>query len=126
MKFIHVKSHRQRWGTCQEVEPCPKLDELFWPRDQRCYHSYTQGPCQDGQLLSPGYPDSPLGECRCDNDGRMGRYFWKGTGTCHEHYSPGPCQEKGMLFLPEGKCGCHEGLQQYHSKSRLCYQTGKQ
>lgn len=121
---VTERSSRQRWGTCREVEPCPKPDELFWPMDQRCYRSYTQGPCQEGQLISPGYPDSPLGECRCDNDGRMARYFWKGSGTCHEHYSPGPCQEKGMLFLPEGKCGCHAGLQQYHQQSGLCYQIG--
>lgn len=98
---------------------------MYWPREGRCYSSYTQGPCPEGQLFAPGYTDSPIGECRCDNNGRMGRFYWGGSGTCHEHYTPGPCQEKGMLFLPDGKCGCHSGLQQYHTESNQCYQIGK-
>ncbi|XP_054265467.1 multiple epidermal growth factor-like domains protein 6 [Macrosteles quadrilineatus] len=121
---VPQSSPSERWGVCEAVAPCPHPGELFYPRDTRCYQSYTQGPCPRGQLLAPGSPNSTLGQCRCDQDGRLGRYYWPATGTCHQHWTPGPCQEKGTLFLPEGKCGCHAGLPHYHSATRQCYQIG--
>jgi len=122
---IHEPSAKgERWGVCREVSPCPQPSQLFHPREGRCYAPYSQGPCPRGHLLAPGYPDSPLGECRCDDNGRLGRYYWPASGTCHQHFTPGPCQERGTLFLPEGKCGCHPGLKEYHAETKMCYQIG--
>ncbi|XP_046666163.1 platelet endothelial aggregation receptor 1-like [Homalodisca vitripennis] len=114
----------ERWGVCRHVPSCPRPEELFHPRSGRCHSPYTQGPCPRGQLLAPTAPTSPVAQCRCDDNGRLGRYYWPPSGTCHPHFTSGPCPERGQLFLPEGKCGCHPGLQQYHNSSGLCYQIG--
>ncbi|XP_075234981.1 uncharacterized protein LOC142332422 [Lycorma delicatula] len=115
-------SQRQRWGVCLQIEKCANNEEVFWPNDGRCYTPYTRGPCPEGQLLSP--MSNNLADCKCQRNSRLAKYYWESGGTCHEHYTAGPCQETGMLFLPNGKCGCHSGLQQFHPDTAMCYQLG--
>lgn len=39
--------------------------------------------------------------------------------------SAGPCLERGGIFLPGGKCGCHHTLPHYHNLTNRCYPLGK-
>ncbi|XP_018898469.2 uncharacterized protein [Bemisia tabaci] len=113
----------QRWGKCVDPEPCPE-DHLFWAKDKQCYSANSRGPCPEGQLLISSKTSPSIGECRCESTGHLSQYYWSPTGTCHEHYTTGPCLERGGIFLPGGKCGCHHTLPHYHNLTNRCYPLG--
>ncbi|VVC35424.1 Domain of unknown function DUF4789 [Cinara cedri] len=118
------REDRERWGTCEDPSPCPDKDELFWPKDKRCYRKHTKGPCTEGQLLVSSAQNDLIGNCKCENVQELATYFWAPTGTCHEHYTTGPCQERGGIFLPGGQCGCDPTLPHFHNGTGKCYQLG--
>ncbi|XP_034239975.1 uncharacterized protein LOC117644537 [Thrips palmi] len=136
-------------AACRAPDACPP-GHVFWARDGRCYPQLTRGPCYRGELLVAGRGHggtpttssatastaTPLGVCRCESRGELGRYFSPLTKTCHEHYTPGPCQEKGLIFLPPSaatsatssgvagapRCGCSADLPHYHPATGQCFQ----
>ncbi|XP_008217155.1 multiple epidermal growth factor-like domains protein 10 isoform X1 [Nasonia vitripennis] len=114
---------KKRWGVCRDPEPCLSSNEVFWPRDGKCYSRHTRGPCPKGELLI--LDKDGLAACACSRDGELGKFYspYGGIG-CYEHYTKGPCQEPGELFLPGGKCGCHEDMPQFHKPTNMCYQLG--
>ncbi|XP_050543701.1 uncharacterized protein LOC126906845 [Daktulosphaira vitifoliae] len=118
------REDRERWGTCEDPTPCPEQDQLFWPKDKRCYRKFTKGPCTDGQLLIASTYNDAIGECACENVPELKSYYWAPAGTCHEPYTTGPCQERGGIFLPGGQCGCDPSLPHFHNGTGKCYQLG--
>ncbi|XP_025200849.1 uncharacterized protein LOC112598550 [Melanaphis sacchari] len=118
------RDDRERWGKCEDPLPCAEKDELFWPKDKRCYRKHSRGPCTEGQLLVPNAMNNLIGDCRCENVPELATYFWAPAGTCHEHYTMGPCQERGGIFLPGGQCGCDPSLPHFHNGTGKCYQLG--
>lgn len=65
---------------CEDPLPCAGKDELFWPKDKRCYRKHTKGPCTEGQLLVSSAQNDLIGDCRCENSPELSTYFWAATG----------------------------------------------
>ncbi|XP_975550.1 uncharacterized protein LOC664451 [Tribolium castaneum] len=112
---------KRLWGVCTQSRPCPGPNEIFWPRDGRCYHKLTKGPCPKGQLLTTD-PDL-IPQCRCNKHRELRDYRYS-DNQCYQHFTRGPCREKGHLFLPDRTCGCHSFLPHFHDDTRLCYEIG--
>ncbi|XP_053953273.1 uncharacterized protein LOC128860064 isoform X1 [Anastrepha ludens] len=108
-----------RWGTCKTARQCP-VGMIYWPKDGKCYAQYTKGPCVKGKLLVLNEDD--LGECKCEAEGELRYYFYDQEETCHEHYTKGPCSTPGDLFLPGGRCDCHQYLPHYSDEHQMCYE----
>ena len=119
---MYFFSSKKRWGVCRDPDSCANNDELFYPRDGKCYKKYSRGPCPKGELLT--IDKEGLASCACSREGDLAKYY-SITGSCYEFYTRGPCQEPGELFLPGGKCGCNERLTQYHKVTNMCYQLGE-
>ncbi|KAJ8668216.1 hypothetical protein QAD02_009879, partial [Eretmocerus hayati] len=115
-------SKKQRWGKCREPEPCPEEDELFWPRENKCYKRRSKGPCPKGELLVIG--EDGLSKCSCSAEGELGKYY--SQSGCYEHFTKGPCLEPGHLFLPNRSCACNEDMPHYYPDTKMCYQIGGQ
>ncbi|XP_014218993.1 uncharacterized protein LOC106647209 isoform X2 [Copidosoma floridanum] len=116
-------SAKKRWGVCRESESCPAPDDLFWPRDGKCYPRHSRGPCPKGELLILDREDG-LAKCSCSREGELGKYYAPVAAGCYEHFTRGPCQEPGELFLPGGKCGCRPDMLEYYPPTGMCYQLG--
>lgn len=120
-KYKSENSKRQ-WGTCKQMKSCSSDDSsLFWPKDGKCYQRYGRGPCPKGQLLTVE-KNGKIPVCKCD-DQEMENYRHVDR-LCYQHYTKGPCLEKGHLYLPDKKCGCHSYLPNYHKETQQCFELG--
>lgn len=114
---------RRQWGICKQSKKCGKTNEVFWPKDGKCYDKLTRGPCPRGQLLTVGSSDK-LAVCKCNDKYELGDYNYGGGKGCFQHFTKGPCTERGHLFLPDKTCGCSEQLPHYHNTTKMCFEIG--
>lgn len=86
-------------GSCK----CSNKRHIRYPPDNRCYHPYTQGPCDYGFWLEP----SSRSEMNCQPspcpelaDGK--HFFWNGNfhgpAGCYRLHTQGPCPN-GRIFV---------------------------
>ncbi|CAH1275763.1 unnamed protein product [Diabrotica balteata] len=119
-KYKSENSKRQ-WGTCKQMKACSKGNEIYWPKDGKCYKTFSRGPCAKGQLIIED-SKSKIPVCSCDETQLQEyRYY---DNRCYQHYTKGPCQEKGHLFLPGKTCNCFSNLPNYHQDSQQCFELG--
>ncbi|KAF7264723.1 hypothetical protein GWI33_022531 [Rhynchophorus ferrugineus] len=117
----NITTSIQLLGSCKEILSCPDSNSIYWMQDGKCYQKLTRGPCSKGQLLTVS--QNRLSVCECDKRKEL-RQFRAYDGRCYQHFTKGPCKEKGVLFLPDGTCGCHSFLPHYHNETDMCFELG--
>lgn len=96
------------------VNPCSNKSWqlLYWPKDEKCYQIFEQGPCPRSQELAFNEINkSP--ECRCPKD----LLYWPATDRCYPQYEKGPCEMNQYLEK-------HPETSQVHCKDMKRCQNG--
>ncbi|CAG7687549.1 unnamed protein product [Allacma fusca] len=85
-------------------------DRLYFPKTQKCYHSYSKGPCGELMVLRPSLQNSNIGECHCAVSSHPNedstcpsrpKVFWKNASRCFYIFDQGPCKTGEWLIVNE-------------------------
>ena len=69
---------------------------ILWPKDEKCYQIFEQGPCPRTQELAFN-PITKLAECRCPKN----LLYWPATDRCYTEHGRGPCEINQYLIRDE-------------------------